>query len=83
MAIPRIPLRTDPWPIGAHAPRPCPICGKHWRPWAGSVLPCHARCLFDADGVRAILEHPGTNAAAARAYGLTDGVLRSLRRRAG
>jgi hypothetical protein len=25
---------------------PCPRCGKAWIKWAGSKLPCHARCLF-------------------------------------
>lgn len=28
---------------------PCPICGKKWRPWEVSRLPCHAFCLLADD----------------------------------
>lgn len=51
---PRLPLRTEPWPVGAnHAA--CPVCSLPWRPFAGSRLPCHARCLFD-DRAREVLK---------------------------
>ena len=43
---PRLPLRTEPWPVGAHH-ETCPVCSLPWRPFVGSRLPCHARCLFD------------------------------------
>jgi hypothetical protein len=43
----RLPMRTEPWPRGSNAARPCPVCGKRWVPWAGSRLPCHAACLYD------------------------------------
>lgn len=45
---PRLPLLAEPWPLGAHASRPCPVCSRTWIPFAGSRLPCHAHCLFDA-----------------------------------
>jgi len=45
MAITRLPLRETPW--GPSEPeRPCPVCGGWWRPWVGSTMPCHARCLL-------------------------------------
>ena len=41
----RLPLRDEPW--GAGVPyQDCPVCGEHWRPWCGSHLPCHAKCLL-------------------------------------
>lgn len=33
-------------PLEDLSPRLCPVCGKFWRPWSGSLLPCHARCLW-------------------------------------
>lgn len=27
--------------------RPCPKCGRPWRPWANSKLSCHAKCYFE------------------------------------
>ena len=44
----RRPLLLEPWPVGVVTPaRPCPVCGKEWRPWASSRLPCHGRCLLE------------------------------------
>lgn len=42
----RMPMRSQPWPAGTHSSRPCSVCGKTWRPYAMSRLPCHARCLL-------------------------------------
>lgn len=45
--LPRVPMLAEPW--GNVAPRPCPVCDRWWQPWKGSILPCHARCLFSRD----------------------------------
>ena len=46
----RMPLRETPWPAGGGGNIKCPVCGNKWRPWAGSLLPCHARCLLTDAG---------------------------------
>lgn len=48
----RLPLRATPWPPGDNAATDCPVCGAYWKPWAGSILPCHACCLMTPDGGR-------------------------------
>jgi hypothetical protein len=69
----RLPMREEPWPQGSNAARPCPICGKHWRPWAGSRLPCHAKCLYEPATLRMITEE---------VLSLADG-MRTIARRMG
>lgn len=49
----RMPLR-DPWPLGKHESRPCPVCGESWIPWPGSRLPCHGRCLLTDEGIELV-----------------------------
>lgn len=79
LPTPVIPLRAEPWPIGGHAARPCPVCGDGWVPWAGSLLPCHGRCLYDEAGQDALLAHPAIEADLARLLGVTGSIVRSAR----
>jgi hypothetical protein len=53
----RLPLRTDPWPVPreGRAAKECPICGMPWRPWKGSRLPCHGRCLLNESGIAQVM----------------------------
>jgi hypothetical protein len=48
-AMPRVKLRETPWTRenGGGTWQPCPCCNKRWRPFVGSFLPCHARCLYE------------------------------------
>lgn len=73
----RMPLRSEPWPPGAHAPRECPVCWDYWRPWAGSYLPCHGRCLFTEDEQDALLDEDRTAKAQAQDHGVTQSVIRA------
>lgn len=56
MPIPttRLPMRAEPWQSSER--QVCPVCGGTWRPWVGSRLPCHARCLFDDENLGYFLE---------------------------
>lgn len=45
---PRLPMREVPWPPGG-CTTTCPLCGGYWRPFAGSFLPAHAKCLFSPE----------------------------------
>lgn len=81
---PRLPMRTEPWPRATPA-RDCPVCGTWWRPWTGSLLPCHTRCLFSREDRRTIARtalardgRPRRLADMAREYGITESILRSL-----
>jgi hypothetical protein len=74
----RIPLRDEPWPPGLNGPIPCPVCGKPWWPWAGSVLPCHGRCLFTDEEELAIVADPRTFREIAGELGVTTSVIRSV-----
>ena len=80
MKLYRIPLRSEPWPIGRHERRPCPICNKPWDPCARSRLDCHAACLL-TDEARAQLVHlwDVDNAAPmhelSERYGVTEKIL--------
>jgi hypothetical protein len=78
----RLPFLTKPWPQGRHEVRPCPVCGKPWWPWAGSLLPCHARCLFAPEELRAVQTDTRPAKEVAAAYGITVQMVRSARRRA-
>lgn len=74
-----IDLRSKPWPEGQHARRNCPVCGEPWVPWAGSLLPCHAKCLFDDRESIAIFNDPRTEAELSRSLGVTTSVIRATR----
>lgn len=77
---PTIPLRDDPT-VGQGEFQQCPVCDGPWRPWAGSRLPCHARCLYapaDQDALLAICEAPAvdyTLSDVSAALGVTPGIL--------
>lgn len=47
----RLPLRDEPWSAGSNGWHICPVCGENWRPWSFSLLPCHAKCLLNEEGV--------------------------------
>ncbi len=73
----RMQLRAEPWPMGAHPPRPCPVCGEPWRPWALSRLPCHGKCLFTEEEQDKILADPRTQKEVAAALGVTVCTIRA------
>jgi len=76
----RLPLRTRPWP-GDVGWVPCPVCSRKWRPWAGSILPCHAQCLMTEEG-KALLRKDAngsvTQRELAERYGITVPIVRAL-----
>jgi hypothetical protein len=68
-----------PWPPGSNTWRPCPVCGTPWRPWALSLLPCHAVCLYtpeEQDNLLALSSRMTERLLAAQ-LGVTTGILRS------
>ena len=73
------PLRLRPWPQGNHPWGFCPVCRGGWRPYAGSLLNCHARCLFAPFDAHIIATDPRTNDAIAKHYQITIGVVLALR----
>jgi len=73
-----LPMRDEPWPVGQHQSRPCPICGKSWTPWAGSKLPCHAACLFTPQERQAIRAVSMTQTEIARAWSVSPSTIRSI-----
>ncbi len=74
-----MPMRTKPWPQKQSRARLCPICGTTWRPWAGSFLPCHARCLFQEHAAEAIRSSAASDGKLAAGYGVTPSIIRSIR----
>jgi hypothetical protein len=79
LPVPLVPMRTEPWPAGKHAARPCPICGGGWIPWAFSRLPCHGRCLFSRPDQDHLLDIEMTDAVLADHLGVTLSVVRAAR----
>jgi hypothetical protein len=78
MAIFNVPLRTSPWASGIyHGRHECPVCGKAWWPWAGSYLPCHARCLMTESAQDEILACPDTVGVIADRLGVSVAVIRA------
>jgi hypothetical protein len=71
-------LRDKPWPPGPHGPRPCPVCGRVWWPWAGSLLPCHARCLFTSDEKAHICSSKKSQNELAASYDVPIGIIRAI-----
>lgn len=74
------PLRDTPWPSGPHKNRPCRVCGKSWFPWAGSMLNCHARCLFTPGAAAIIKTDPRPQRLIAEHYGVMPSVIRAIHR---
>ncbi len=76
-----MPMRAQPWPKGAAHPwRPCPVCGDRWRPWAGSLLPCHAKCMWTPEGAMMLFRDRRTETRLETALGLTRSIIRAGRR---
>lgn len=75
----RVPLLPAPWPPGAPASA-CMFCGGYWKPWPGSRLPCHARCIWSPEGALALATDLRTDRELAAAIGTTISVVRAGRR---
>lgn len=78
----RLPLRDEPWPVGDNGWHTCPVCGRPWRPWAGSLLPCHGKCLLTERAQDDLLDYAVDEsteplARIAERLGLTLAVVRS------
>lgn len=82
----RLPLRETPWQ-GFDKFTTCPVCGGPWRPWEGSLLPCHAKCLLTEEAQDDLADEVGvTQADQAKRLGVSVAVIRAsvdaaLRRR--
>lgn len=82
----RMALRDTPWPSTGQFIA-CPVCGESWRPWCGSRLPCHAKCVLTEAAQDALLDEYGvTQAEQAALLGVSVPVIRAsvaaaLRRR--
>ena len=74
-------LRAEPWPAGNNGYHDCPICGERWRPYAGSLLPCHAACMWTDDGALALAMDPRADSLIARQLGVTMPIVRAGRAR--
>lgn len=74
-------LRKEPWPALEegyyHPSMPCPVCGQLFRPWAGSYLPCHARCLMTEEEQDAMLYSNKSNKQLSQELGVTLSVIRA------
>lgn len=84
----RLPLRKEPWAnFGGWTV--CPVCLTLWRPWRGSYLPCHAKCLLTDEAQDELADELGVGQAEqAERLGVTVAVIRasiaaSLKRRRG
>jgi hypothetical protein len=57
-SFPKVKLRAEPWTLanGGGTWQACPCCVKRWRPFVGSRLPCHAKCLYTAEDKAKIRE---------------------------
>jgi len=73
----RLARRWEPWAHEHCTPRPCPVCGKWWKPWPGSVLPCHGRCLWTEAAAVALIRDPRTQIQLARDLGVSISVVRA------
>lgn len=76
-------MREEPWPPGTSLTT-CPACGRSWRPFVGSRLPCHAGCLWtpaDRSRIRSILFETTIQAMkVAEQLGVSISVVRQLQR---
>jgi len=71
----RYPLRERPWPPGSYGWTVCAVCRRAWRPSPGSVLQCHATCLFTTQAIAAMLRTTRPMPELARHYGVTARIL--------
>lgn len=65
------------------APGVCRYCGRAWRPWPGSKLDGHARCLVSAETLSAVASCPAPHSAIAATLGVSVAVARAWGRRGG
>ena len=72
-------MRGAPWKMGEGANEwtACPVCGVPWRPAGGSLLPCHAKCLFTPELQDELLDEAATERAQAERLGVTKGIVRA------
>lgn len=76
-----MPMRAQPWPKGGGHPwQLCPVCKQKWRPWAGSLLPCHAKCIWTEQGAVSLFNDSRTETQLEAALGLTRSIIRAGRR---
>lgn len=73
----RLPLRTEPWAPDDCKARTCPLCGAWWKPWPGSVLPAHGRCIWTPEAAVALLDDPRVQTELADALGVSISVIRA------
>lgn len=78
----RLPMRKIPWSRDGIGEYPCPVCGKAWSPWVGSLLPCHGRCLLTEELQEALLDEDATLKTQADRRGVTYSVVMSAMRAA-
>lgn len=76
-------MRAQAWPIGASAWRTCPVCNDKWRPWAGSRLPCHAKCLWTPVGALALFNDSRNEKQLMTDLGVTISIVRAGKRAGG
>ncbi len=73
----RMALREEPWAVGEHPYGPCPVCGVPWRPWPGSMLPCHAKCLLAQWAQDELLDSSTSVVDLAKRLGITASTVRA------
>ena len=73
----RLPLNPEPYGPGPHKPSECPVCGAWWRPYPGSHLPGHGKCLWTDDAARALITDPRHQYQLAADIGVSISVIRA------
>lgn len=73
-------LLKEPHGKGLHEEHACPVCNKPFVPWCGTRLQCHAKCLFENDEIKDIQSDPRTDKMVAEKYGVTNWIIRSVRK---
>jgi len=64
-----IPMRDVPWPQSGNYI--CPVCQGPWRPFTGSCLPCHARCVWTREAALWLLAEERAASVLAKEIGVT------------
>lgn len=75
-AMMRVHLRDEPWDRQGGWTT-CPLCGEPWRPWARSLLPCHAKCIWTDEGALVLLRSPLSMRELSEMLGVTSSIVRA------
>ena len=66
-----VPIRKDPWPDNPVSDLKCAVCRRFWRPFVGSYLSGHARCIWTREAALWLFRETRPTPVLAKEIGVT------------